>query len=513
VTGGDGGTPLRCPPGSALCGDICSDLRRDRDHCGSCAESCARDELCDQGTCACKVGTFLELVSHVPNNGQVAIDPSSTVDAVFNCGFDRRRASADSARLWGGFSGPIPLDFPNRNSGQLVLDPKPRPGQKSTYLAGELLTVWLGERLGTPQRPFRPYLWQFTAEVSAKSPGTFRAGAPDLSAFDRARQMTLGDVDADGDLDVVALGASSLVLLRNHGDASFDPVEPLSGTGAPALGDVDGDGDLDLANGEELLLNDGAGHFAGGPAAPGCIAFGDLDGDGDQDCVASLGLAPGATQELLGNVLFNAGDGSMSAGDQTPFGFECQLADLDADGDLDAVCVPPVVAGARAFFNDGYGVFAPLDRAFGEAGARGIALGDVDADGDVDLVVSHWFGGGKAAANLLFLNDGRGTFSSGSAIGGDGGQIALADLDGDGDLDLVYSHLTPYGPIQGPFNPASISLNDGRGHFKASQGSLGDPAFHWFRLGDLDGDGDLDAFVFHQLGQNGNYSSVWLNQD
>ena len=176
------------------------------------------------------------------------------------------------------------------------------------------------------------------------------------------------------------------------------------------------------------------------------------------------------------------------------------------------MCVPPVVAGARAFLNDGRGAFSMTAQLLGETGARAIALGDVTGDGNIDLVISHWFGAGKYAANQLYLNDGEGNFKISDALGTDGGDIALGDLDGDGDLDVVYSHLTPYGPTQGPFNRSVILLNDGQGGFSESQRTLGDPAFQWFALGDLDGDASLDAFVFHQVGVSGNYSSVWLNQ-
>jgi hypothetical protein len=323
--------------------------------------------------------------------------------------------------------------------------------------------------------------------------------------------MVLGDVDADGDLDAIVRGDMRSLLLRNRGDATFENAEELDSNGVPVLGDLDGDGDLDIADGQRLLLNDGQGHFVAGPAAQGCVALGDVDGDGDLDCLANVGYT--AQKQLLGHVLFNSGNGNMQPGGDAPIGFECRLWDLDSDGDPDAVCVSPVLTGANVLINDGKGSFAATVQVLGQAGARGIALGDVDADGDIDVVVSQWFGGGKFAANQLYLNDGSGQFDPGEGVGADGGDIELADIDGDGDLDVLYSHLTPYGPLSGPFNPAAIHLNDGNGHFVLSPRTLGDPAFQWFELGDLDGDRDLDAFVFHQLGVTGNYGSVWLNQN
>lgn len=449
------------------------------------------------------------LHSHLPNSGFVGASPASPARATFNCAFNRGRVTPDTARLWGAYSGAIFVRYPQAASPlELLLQPEARQGTTAAYLPGERVTVWLSGLLGDAQAPFQPFLWQFMAAVATGSPGTFRAGEswPTLS---HAQRIALGDLDRDGDLDAVVSGEASLSLLRNHGDATFDVPDTFDANAAPLLGDMDGDGDLDIADSKQVLLNDGEGLFSAGPTAEGCVALGDLDGDGDLDCVANLGYQSPAT--LLGRVLLNAGDGSLRAGPEAPFGFDCDLWDLDGDGDLDATCVSPVVSGVNILFNEGQGHFRQT-QTLSEAGARGIALGDVDSDGDVDLVVSLWFGASRRADNLLYINDGRGRFKEGAALGNDGGAVALADIDGNGSLDFIYSHLTPYGPMRPPFNPSIIVVNDGRGHFTPSAQPFGDPAFQWFKLGDLDGDGDLDAFVFHQLGTSGSYSSVWLNR-
>jgi hypothetical protein len=446
----------------------------------------------------------LAIVAHFPKSADVAVDPASVVAVSFNCAFARGSVDPDSLPLYGSSSGAVDANVLT-SARELVLDPV----QQQPYFAGERVTVLLPSSLAAPGTTFRPYLWQFNAAVSQMSPGQFREGAAGLSGLDKARVSAFGDLDADGDLDLVVRGAQSLVLLRGHGDATFDAPEPLPGNGTPVIGDVDDDGDLDVANGTEVLLNDGRGVLSPGPAAEGCIAMADVDGDADLDCLAHTGY--GGTQIMFGHVLFNDGDG-FHAGPDTPFGFECDTADLDGDGDLDAVCVSPVAEAARVFINDGIGGFTRAEQVLGEVGARGSALGDLDGDHDVDVVVSHWHGAGKPAPNLIFLNDGQGYFKRSAVIGSDGGSVSLGDLDGDGDLDALFTEIAPYGPIQGPYEPIAIYDNDGQAHFARSPRTLGAPAIHWFKLADLDGDRDLDAFVFHQLHDSDDYSAVWLNE-
>lgn len=88
--------------------------------------------------------------------------------------------------------------------------------------------------------------------------------------------------------------------------------------------------------------------------------------------------------------------------------------------------------------------------------------------------------------------------------------MELGDLDGDGDLDALASHLGPY--LSGPYNPARVYLNDGDGQFTDAGRRVGEPAFHWFELADFDGDRDLDAFVYHQKITN-NASALWFNEE
>src|SRR5690606_9970958 len=124
---------------------------------------------------------------------------------------------------------------------------------------------------------------------------------------------------------------------------------------------------------------------------------------------------------------------------------------------------------------------------FGGASATNIALGDLNDDGHLDAVVTH-----ADAPATVWLNDGTGAFSihptapefsSGSAANAG---IALGDLDGDGDPDAI---------LAAAAGPATVWLNDGAGAFTPHLGvpELAPGVALDVALGDLNGDGHLDA--------------------
>ena len=155
--------------------------------------------------------------------------------------------------------------------------------------------------------------------------------------------------------------------------------------------------------------------------------------------------------------------------------------------------------------------FVESDQSMG-GNARAVELGDVDGDGDVDAFVGcgNWPGGPSCSQSRIWLNDGSGAFTPGWRGGTSSvSSIALGDLDGDGDLDAYVGKITPRS--LGVGNLSEIWLNDGSGNFVDSGQRLNDSAFS-VALGDVDGDGDLDAVsgstVVSSLPKT---SKVWLN--
>jgi hypothetical protein len=168
------------------------------------------------------------------------------------------------------------------------------------------------------------------------------------------------------------------------------------------------------------------------------------------------------------------------------------LGDLDGDGDLDAFFAN-IGVGSGVYLNDG-GVFTDTGQSLGNGGGE-LELGDFDADGDLDAFVV------SGGANQVWQNDGGGVFTSSQTLGNSASQkVAIGDVDGDGDLDAFVAN-------GGYSNNANrVWINSG-GIFGDSGQTIGSHTSNSVALGDVDGDGDLDAFVTN-YGQN---MRVWLN--
>ena len=288
-----------------------------------------------------------------------------------------------------------------------------------------------------------------------------------------------------------------------------------------ALGDLDGDGDLDamFAFGLNLpntvWINDGTGFFtdsgqALGNTSSNSVALGDLDGDGDLDAMVTSYGEPDTVWTNDGTGTFtNSGQTLGNSGSTS-----VALGDLDGDGDLDAMVARAAYdAGRRntVWFNDGTGTFTRSGQTLGNGISSSIALGDLDGDGDLDAMVANDSSGvcDDPQPNTVWTNDGTGTFTdSGQALGNFGSHaVALGDLDGDGDLDAMVGNACSLSYS----NPNTVWLNDGTGTFadsgqRLSVDTYGDST-NSIALGDLDDDGDLDVIVANRGGPN----HAWYN--
>jgi len=334
------------------------------------------------------------------------------------------------------------------------------------------------------------------------------------------------DVDGDGDLDAfLACQQPSNRLFANDGTGVFADVSaqiPVKRNRDVSMADVDGDGDLDAFAGGSfevnLYLNDGTGVFSDATsthlpslvANVSTVATGDVDGDGDEDAVVGT-----SRQNLLYE---NDGTGvftDVTAGRMpvdSDRSVRILMLDVDADGDTDIVLANDD-GEDRLYENDGAGVFTDVSATKFPTQPDGdtldVASADVDGDGDVDLLTAHQFFDGnpvnKGARNRLFLNDGTGTFVDANPplvprLLDFTPSVALADLDGDGDLDAFTGNAVAVSlGFSFPLDPQNrVYLNDGSGVFAdntaTSLPAVADPTTEC-ALADLDGDGDVDVVV------------------
>ncbi len=275
---------------------------------------------------------------------------------------------------------------------------------------------------------------------------------------------------------------------------------PAMNTFQVALADLDGDGDLDavFANAaltpSQVWLNDGRGCFADSgqelTAQGHGVAVGDLDGDRDLDLFITCDTYDSRTRRS--QVYANDGRGVFDpAGEGLPdlslSGNSAVLADVDGDGDLDAI-VEYYEAPYRVYRNDGLGTFGDQS-GLPVANDAMLAWGDLNGDGYVDIFAKE-----PGAGYRTLVNDGQGQFSEHWRMPAPEeilrGGIALGDLDGDGDLDAAAAN-----GFQSTSYPTRVFLNDGTGRFDDSGQELGLTKSAWLGLGDLNGDGHADLYV------------------
>jgi hypothetical protein len=339
------------------------------------------------------------------------------------------------------------------------------------------------------------------------------------------------DIDGDGDLDAFIGNQDGEILFFPNSGSAGEPafasrlfLGDVGDSSSPSLADIDGDGDLDAFVGESdgnavFFRNSGSAQspaFAApatnpfGLARVGSLehsspAFADIDGDADLDAFVGAGFG-GAT------VFFrNSGSAqspAFAAPTTNPFGLTSvgdasapALADVDGDGDLDAF-VGASDGSTRFFRNTGTArapAFVPPP-GLAEGAARSAnstpALADIDGDGDLDAFVGDYrgdmffFRNTGTAGVPAFADPERNPFFDLILIR-DHSAPALADIDGDGDLD------------------AFIGAGDGYTTFFSNAGTalapaFADPVINPFGLtrvgqrsapafADIDGDGDLDA--------------------
>jgi RNA polymerase sigma-70 factor (ECF subfamily) len=327
------------------------------------------------------------------------------------------------------------------------------------------------------------------------------------------------DLDGDGDLDFFfgAHHGEGGIASLNDGRGHFTAVTSWSPSEIHVPYDLDEDGRLDVV----LTENDGGGRWWLGKGSPGAPAFArstladpqarlqvllDINRDGKADWIA-VGSGSGSAVKENVRVYLGDGKGGFGPPGALPGVFNLtDLVDLDGDGDKDAVWAlgnypnsPPEPVETHILRNDGM-TFTDVTAQAGMAvpGLHIQGWGDVDQDGDVDLIGLE--NNGRFPV-VVYLNDGKGLFGklpdaidgpTGRAVAANPGQATTADVDNDGIVDILIGGVSFFQVLRGT-GGAHFSHMNARWGGITSAGELPDASF---AFGDLDGDGDLDLACY-----------------
>jgi hypothetical protein len=252
--------------------------------------------------------------------------------------------------------------------------------------------------------------------------------------------LLVADYNSDGKPDL--LGSDGTMQLGN-GDGTFRTGTSVAG-GVVAVADFNGDGKPDVLQVTTttllVLLGNGDGTFQSPISTTlntniSAVIAGDVNGDGKADV---LGLDTG-TNSLV--VYLSNGNGTFAAGVSYALGVTASIGDLltfgDFNGDHIADVAVTLPGQELVLLGNGNGTFQAPKSSAGVANFSAAIVGDFNNDGKLDVIISYGSNGVTAGNVSLLLGNGDGTFAAPTTITSEGGSIATADLNGDGNLDLV----------------------------------------------------------------------------
>ncbi|HAA48796.1 MAG TPA: hypothetical protein DCE43_03705, partial [Planctomycetaceae bacterium] len=305
------------------------------------------------------------------------------------------------------------------------------------------------------------------------------------------------DVDGDGDMDVLSASLidKNIAWYENDGNESFTThtiTTTANGAMSVFAADVDGDGDIDVLTASDDVAwyeNDGNETFAkphtiATDAQAAMMAYPlDVDGDGDIDLVtASQGDHTVAWYENNGSEIFTEHQINTNA----RRALETFPADIDNDGDIDVVSASYLDDTIAWYENDGSETFTTHVITTQADYAAGVYAIDVDADGDTDVLTASQ----DDDTIAWYENDGNQNFSQHViTANADGAVDVLAsDLDEDGDIDVLSASYVD-NKIAWYENNGSESFTE---HIITTTAAVCNGPRH-ISTADLDGDGDIDV--------------------
>lgn len=457
----------------------------------------------------------MSVISTTPGPQQLNVAQSSTIQLVFDRSLNTGSVSETELPVFGSYTGRIDgvyaFSTTTQSNDTVTFTPD------EDFLVGEIIWVTVSESvLSTSSRSVEGgYQYQFQVEAPQGS-GNF-APRINYSGDNNNREFKSGDLDRDGDIDLVSPGSlgSDINVYLNDGTGAFPSQDTYAGVLNNAfleLADLDNDGFLDIATtaasggntNVHVYLNDGDGTFAplvaysigvNGTNIESC----DLNGDGYLDLITSTSNADTVS------FLINDTDGTFSgltglSSGNSPSFIDC--GDVNGDGLNDIINTDSTDQEFSVFINTGGANFASRVQYSTTDTTFHVRLADVDADGDLDALLAKSLSGDDALS--VHLNNGDGTFvADGDYLVGDAADhITFADFDSDGDIDVSMGNSND--------STVSVLFNDGAGAYNTSDLYTPAPNFsRYITTADYNLDGAMDMAVG---GFSGNQFSIYLNQ-
>jgi predicted nucleotidyltransferase len=371
------------------------------------------------------------------------------------------------------------------------------------------------------------FLHKFNKFFCPKTGGPYTeitTGLPGLQDSD----VTWGDFDNDGDLDILCSGYSGMngylsIIYRNDGGDLFTDVEAgLIGVskGSLSWGDYDNDSDLDiLLTGytgsfrvSKIYRNDN-GYFtdinAGLTGVYGSSAeWGDYDNDGDLDILLTGATTGYSTYERVSKIYRNDSGMFTDINVSLPavFGSSVAWGDYDNDCDLDIIMTGVVNAQLElltAIFRNDNGIFTNINAEIVDL-AGSVDLGDYNNDGNLDILLS---GDNFADYLVIYRNNQDSIFTDINAglPGICSGKAVWGDYDNDGNSDILsFGRSDLYGDLSKIYRNDSGSFVDTNFSFVP----LWNGSCEW---GDYDNDGDLDFIITGESLDYGKILKIYKN--
>ncbi|NHN24973.1 T9SS type A sorting domain-containing protein [Flavobacterium jejuense] len=400
--------------------------------------------------------TELQITTSSPVAQSTSVPVDSPIIINFTTTLDATTINLNSILITGAQTGIIEGAFTGGGTSTLVFNPL------NSFKPGELITVVLTTNLSSEEGYFlrNPSMFSFVVETASMPSPVSYMDHTVTTALDYVTKISLADIDNDGDLDIVSSSVNddTIAWFENNGD----PVNPIftkntititaNSATSVVVADLDNDGDLDVVSSS---------------SQDDTVAWYENDGNAD----------PMFTKIIITTT--------------ADWAYRLAVGDLDNDGDLDIISGSQSDQTLAWFENDG-----ASDPSFSQniisttvSGIHDIAVGDLDNDGDLDMLVAlrysntvSWYEN-NGAPNPTFINNIITTNAMTVKA------VSLGDLDNDGDLDVLSTSTAD--------NTIAWYENDGATNPTFTKTVISSTVSDLLtvNVGDVDGDGDLDVLV------------------